>query len=218
MARFCANCGGPLGVADRVCGNCGTPAQDVPAGDQSVKVQNVLGKTENNKKFMKLAVIPIIAVVVIIIAIIASKVIGNVTGYKGTIRKMIKAMQDYDMVELESLASSVSDEVYGNNEFYSYEDMVSNVLDGYEDKVGTISKISYEITDASEFSDVSLKRAKSNLVDNYNIDVGNIKEIMSIELMLTVKGSEKSASYNVDDLYLIKEGGKWKLYYGSLLY
>ena len=41
---------------------------------------------------------------------------------------------------------------------------------------------------------------------------------MRVEMILTVKGSDKSASYNVDNLYLIREGRKWKLHYGSLEY
>ncbi len=216
MARFCANCGSPLGVSDRVCGNCGTPAQDVPAGSQPARTQSVMANAENSRDIRKLAIIPIAVVAVIVFVVVASKLVGNVTGYKGTIRKMVKAMQDYDMAELESMASSISDEIYGSNGLNSYENMVTNVLDGYEDKVGTIDKISYEITDTSELSEIKLKQAKNILVDNYNIDVGNIKKIMHVEMILTVKGSEKSASYNVDELYLIKEGGKWKLLYGTL--
>ena len=148
-------------------------------------------------------------------------VVSSMNSYKATLDKMVKALRKDDVATLESLSSSVSDEVYGA--WYDdltgyYEDQVSNTLDKYEDSVGDIKKISYEITDETEFSKRRVNELKDQLVDSYNMDPSDIKKVVDVSLQLTVKGSKKSAAYNVYDLYLIKESGGWKIYYGTLSY
>ena len=156
------------------------------------------------------------------IIVIAANVIGKFTGYRATINKMVKALQNDDVDELDELSSSISEEIYddwyGDDYIDYYEDAVSDTLDTFEDKVGTLKKISYEITDTTEFSKRRLEDVKDALIDNYNMDVDDIKKIIEVELKLDVKGSKKSSSYNVSNLFLIKEDGGWKIYYGTLNY
>lgn len=52
----------------------------------------------------------------------------------------------------------------------------------------------------------------------YNMDASSIKKVVKVDLKITVKGNKKSSVYNVNNLYMIKESGGWKIYYGSLSY
>lgn len=135
---------------------------------------------------------------------------------------MVKALQQDDVAMLESLGSSISEEMYYawyEDDLYEYYDnMVSNTLDKYEDNVGNIKKIFYEITDETEFSDRRIDELQENLVDMYNMDASSIKKVVKVDLKITVKGNKKSSVYNVNNLYMIKESGGWKIYYGSLSY
>ncbi len=212
MARFCSNCGSPMNDGDRVCGNCGMPVEEISDVGSAVLSQAQKGKY--------IALLVGIAICLLVAVMIVVNVIGNFVGYKGSIRKMVRALQDYDMESLTSLASSIGDEMYTFSGYSdvsdAYQSAVSEILDGYEDNVGIIKKIDYKISEATEFSDRRVEEIKNHLIDSYNIDTNNIDKIMNIEIVLTVKGSKKSASYNVSTLYLIKESGKWKIYYGSL--
>lgn len=200
MAGFCSNCGSQINEGDRVCGNCGTPVAGVSGSGQNIK-----SVPAQRKKGNKIVVLISAAVLFIVVAVIIANVAGNFVGYKGTIRKMVKSLQDYDMETLESLASSINDEVYeGSNDDMSkwYANKVSSVLDKYEEKVGAIKKISIKTLLVTEVSDRRVEEMKDSLVDYYNMDVSDIKNILEVEMTLTVKGAKKSASYNVDNLYL----------------
>lgn len=219
MAGFCGNCGKPLGDEDRVCGNCGTVVSGKMATTGNSDIQKNVGNTKNTgSKRITYVVAAIIGVVALVIA---SNVIKSNTGYNATIKKMVKAFADYDMPALLQLTSEVSDEIYGQR--YSdledyYDDRVSDSLDVIEERVGTIKSISYEITDFVEFSERKLNGVKDELIDRYHLDVDGIKQIVQVDLKLTVKGNRKNSSYNVDSLILIKENGGWKLFYGTLPY
>lgn len=213
MAKFCGNCGAQMDDNDKVCGQCGTPAAGGVAAEKPVA----------KKKGSNKIVILIIGVIVAIVAlVIIANVAGNFTGYKGTVNKMVKALQNNDISTLESLASSVSDESlgawYGDDLYDHYDDMISDALDKYEDNVGTIKKISYEITDETELSDRRINELKDNLENLYNMDTSDIKKVVKIDLKITVKGAKKSSTYNVNNLFMIKENGDWKIFYGNLNY
>ena len=232
MAKFCANCGFQMDDEDKVCGQCGTPfagAQAAPAQAapaqvapaQTAPVQTA-EKPAKDKGGNKIIMIVVAAIAFIIVAVIAVNIIGSNTGYKGTLNKMVKALQQNDIASLEAMASSVSDETYtswyGKDMYEHYDESISNTLDKYEDNVGKIKKITYEISDEMEFSDRRLEETKDNLIDSYNMDVSGLKKILKVSLKVTVKGTKKSATYSVNNLYLIKESGGWKLYYGNLNY
>lgn len=209
-AKFCTNCGTQLKDGDKVCGQCGTP---VPGATEK----------EKKKKGGFVSVLKLIVAIVIIaaIAVAALYLTGALGGYKSTVGKMVKALQNYDVEDMEKLTGSVSEETYSaryNDVHEYYKEAISDALDRYEDNVGAVKKISYEITDASEFSKRRVEQAKEILVDDYNMDVSQIKKIVSVELQLNVKGAKDTATYMIDNLYLIKEGGKWTIYYGNLRY
>lgn len=222
MAKFCANCGAPMDDEDRVCGQCGTPVESAsaeePANQQGTATQ-ATAKGNKSGNIVKIAIAAVAAVVVLTVGV---NVAGNFTGYKGTLNKMTTALQKNDTATLEGLASSISDETvseyYGEKSLYTqYDNLISNTLDKYEEKVGNIKKISYEITDSTEMSDRRLQNTLDSLTDAYNMDTSDIKKIVEVECKITVKGAnKKSASYNAVNLYMVKEKGGWKIVYPNL--
>jgi hypothetical protein len=51
------------------------------------------------------------------------------------------------------------------------------------------------------------------------MDTSVMKKAIKVDLKITVKGTKKSATYNVNDcLYMVKENGGWKIYYDSAGY
>lgn len=243
MAKYCANCGAQMADEDRVCSQCGTPVVDItpvsanapasaaapvdaaaPGADAAASgaapAAEWSGSTAKAKSSNKVFIIAGAAIAAIVLLVVAVNILGNFTGYKGTLNKMTKALRDDDIAKLETLASSVSEEYYGaryGHDLYDfYEDRVSDVLDKYEDSVGAIKKISYEITDETEWSDRRLAELKDELIDRYHMDTSSMKKVVRVELQMTVKGAKKSSTYRVSDLYMIKESGGWKIYYGNL--
>ncbi len=221
MAKFCTKCGARMEDGDRVCGQCGTPVEfigieNAAGGNVSVGDLGSSRKTKGTKGVKWIVFI----VVAIIGFVIVSNVLDNYTGYKGAVRKMVKALEKGDIETLESLTSSVAQEEqsYRDEEDYDenyYEDYVFGTLDKYEEKVGDIKKISYEITDELELSERQQDIIEEKLIDNFNMDTSSIKKIVTVDLRLTVRGEEKSSIYDVQQLYLIKESGGWKIYRGN---
>ena len=221
MAKFCANCGAPMEDDDRVCGQCGTPVEGMAVaetGSAPVKMQAAAKKMVNRNTGMIKGVIA--AAVAVVVVAGGVKVAGNNIGYKGTLNRMVKALQKEDTAALEGLASSISDEVCANlySDPYDYYDgLISDVLDKYEDRVGNLKKVTYEITDSKELSDRRLDNIKDMLVDGLNMDTSEIKKAVEVECKITVKGTQKSASFNYVDLYMVKEKDGWKIVYAPIV-
>lgn len=229
MAKFCATCGTPVKEGDRVCGKCGAPisvAAPLPEKAKEKKSENEISKKLPNGKKKALNAIRLIAIVaaLILVAVIVVSVAGRFTGYEGTLRTMINALEDYDMDALEKAASEIGNGIYGlqygDDLSDRYEDMVTRKLDEYEDELGPIRSIKFQVTGESEFSDRRIRKVEEWLEEKYGIDTDalGIKKIMALDLTLTVRGSKGMEKYYVQDLYLIKESGGWKIYYGSLDY
>ena len=230
MAKFCATCGTPVKEGDSVCGKCGAPISGTAPlpekAKEEKKPENEISKKpfDEKKKFFR--VIGLIAAValLILVAVIVVSVAGGFTGYKGALRIMVNALEDFDMDALEKVASGISNEIYGlqygDGLSDHYEDMVTRKLDSYEDELGPIRSIKYQITGESEFSDRRIRKVEEWLEEKYGIDTDalGIKKIMALDLTLTVRGSKGTEKYYVQDLYLIRERGGWKIYYGSLDY
>lgn len=109
---------------------------------------------------------------------------------------MVKALQNNDTATLEGVASSISEETFGA---------------WYGDDI-------YDYYDETELSDRRMNELKDNLEDLYNMDTRGIKKVVSVVLKITVKGSKKSSTYNVNNLYMVKENSGWKVFYGNLNY
>lgn len=221
MAKFCGNCGTQLEDEAKVCGNCGMPVGG--SADKKASYEKIPGvgetKPKNKKKIAGIIVAIIVVAVLIAGVVFAIKVIPMYTGYNGTIHKIVKAYESYDMKTLSSLTSNVAvcvDEALGFD--VNYGDSVSDRLDMYENRVGHDLKITYTIDDAYEYSERKFDKFTSLISEYYDYDASGIEKIMGIELTLTVEGSKDKAQYTVNDMLLIKENGEWKAYYPYHLY
>ena len=202
MAKFCAKCGAHMEDSDLVCGQCGTPSGDV-------------GPSNNSKNIGSLFAILGGAIAAIIILVVIINIVVASAGYKSTLNKMVKAIKNNDSMQLEEISSSINYEIYGS---FDYEEMLDNFLeyrlDDYEDRVdGEVRNISYEIRDKSEITGRKTEKYKDKLSDEYSIDTDSIKKMVKVKLKLTVKGSKKSISDTIEDLYLIQENGRWKIFF-----
>ena len=212
MAKFCANCGAPMEDGDVVCGQCGTPVSNVV---KDKKEQKATGEGGNNKKLGIAVAVGCAVVVIAVIAVIAN-IIGGGSGYKSTLNTMVKAIKNNDSTTIVSISSSISEDIYKSKDYDKMIDrFLDNKLDSYEDRIdGEVKKITYEIKDKSEVTDRKLEKYKDKLSDDYNVDTNGITKMIKIDkLKLTVKGRKKSSSDSIDDLYLIKEDGKWTIFF-----
>ena len=202
MAKFCAKCGAHMEDSDLVCGQCGTPSGDA-------------GPSNNSKNKGSLFAILGGAIAAIIILVVIINIVVASAGYKSTLNKMVKAIKNNDSMQLEEISSSINYEIYGS---FDYEEMLDDFLeyrlDDYEDRVdGEVRNISYEIRDKSEITGRKTEKYKDKLSDEYSIDTDSIKKMVKVKLKLTVKGSKKSISDTIEDLYLIQENGRWKIFF-----
>lgn len=236
MAGFCGNCGFKLNDGDMVCGNCGTPVAGIPVGNPAANQagmpnpnmnpgqapSSVSLNAKNSSKIVMLGIAAVAVIFVLIVGLVVVNFITQNTGYKGTVKKMVGAMEDEDIDTLEEVASFISEEVYRDTYYGDYDEFVEksldDVLDKYEDAVGNIDKIGYTIEDVREISERRIKNMKEILEDFYDIDVDDIDDIRILDLRITVTGSRRSANYTPENLYLIKEDGSWKIHYGLLNY
>lgn len=221
MSKFCGNCGAQLDDSAKVCGYCGIALDNEPVNANAASIPGVVSEADKEKtaKVKKLIKTGAIAVVAIIVLSVGFNIISSFTGYKGVVRKVVNAFEDYDMNTLCSYASSLS--YYGDDiEYYEevFEERVSNMLDYYEEELGHGLKIKFEILDSYKLDERNTDDLLDDLEDS-GAYVGNIDTIRMVELQLTIKGSRRTSTYTTDDLMLVKENGKWKvLYLGGYYY
>ena len=210
-ARFCGNCGMRLEEGAKVCVRCGTPVKVNMTGQEK--------KRENRKIFKRIAV----AIVAAAVLAAALKTGSNFIGYKGLLRKVMRAYEDYDIDKLVSLSSDIYyyggenlDETYGDDydgdfaEAY-FEDSVGSMLDDFEEAVGHDYKLSYEIDEAYIMSD----RARSRVLDSLELsfpdfDMEVIEKTAAAELTVTARQKDATDDQKLA-VVMSKENGKWKL-------
>lgn len=214
MAKFCGNCGMQLEDDARVCGNCGTPFEGNGGTTSTMSPQTMSPQTK--KKIQKIVIFSAIGVAVIIIAIIAINVVSYMTGYVRTIDTYFQAINEYNPDKALSVTSEAG---LPKNTIKDYDaafkDIVSDVLDSFESEVGHDPKISYEIVESYKLSDRKYQNFLTKLEKDYKYDTGDISEIVCVNIKPTVKGARSSRTAPVQEVYIIKENGKWLLYMGS---
>lgn len=218
MAKFCGNCGMEMEDNAKVCGKCGTPYGNTST-QAAKKIPGVGEVNPENKKRIKRTIRLIIAgIVLVAVAVGAFNVLSEFTGYKGALRKVISAYEAYDMNTLFSMTSDAafySNDQVAQEEYYA--DLVSDRLDQYESQVGRDIKITYVVDDAYKLSERKLESLLSHLESSYEYDTSDIKEVMSVELTITIKGN-KGNTRSTGTLLFIKEDNSWKVYYPNFTY
>jgi len=215
MEKFCGNCGKPVEDGAKVCGNCGTPVENENSGN--TRVSTVPGinyvdpeKKAKNKKRVKMV---LGAVALVVVFIVAFNIISGFVGYKGATRKIMDAYKDYNIDTLIDMSSDLY-LFYGDESYVEryFEESVSNDLENFENRVGHKYKISYEIKEAYTASDRKFNELINSLSYYEEFDPDIISKIMVIEMEVTAKDGNKTATIN-KELYLTKESGSWKLLY-----
>lgn len=199
MAKFCKKCGFMANDTDMVCTQCGTPLE-TPQKDAA------------DKLFQKIAMVIGLIVCIVIVA----NIIGANTGYKGTVKKVIKNFEAGKTEKLVGMASRLGEELcetWGITDYDEYcEEQIENAKDRIEDEVGTIKKISYEIYSAEKMDKDRYKEAE-NYFDSYDVRFSADKVYM-VGIKLTIKGSKGTNDFYTN-LLVMKENGDWKVYNGG---
>lgn len=209
MSKYCGNCGAKLDDNAKVCGQCGTPVEGVPAKIPGVKIVD----PEKQKKVKKTAKLIIGLIVVVVVAVIAVNIISSFTGHNGLLRKVMNAYEDYDIDTLVSLSSDIY--YYGEENYAEiyFENSVGSVLDSFESSVGHSYQLSYEVNETYTMSDRRISETMDTIENMYpDFDVSMIEEIAVSEI--TVTATQGSRSVNRDlNIIMSKEDGTWKLLY-----
>lgn len=220
MSKFCGNCGAQLDDNAIICGYCGAkinPIQPINAGSVNIpgvsKISDPI-KEEKNKKLVKII---IAAIAIIIVAVIAINIIAPFVGYKGAVKKSINALENEDSSAMADIMSDMWNIEcdYSESDVESEaDDIISSMMNELDDNVGYNIKISYSIEDTDKLSSKKFDSFMDNrLSDEYADEYSdiNVKEIMVVDLKLTVKGSKGKEEYTCNGCYYAKENNKWKL-------
>lgn len=215
MSKFCGNCGAQLDDTAKVCGYCGNALSIEPENTKTTTIPGIRTEADKEKsaKMTKNIKTIVVAVALVIVLSLGINVVSSFTGYKGVVRKVVNAFEDYDMNTLCSYASSLC--YYGNDiEYYEdiFEDRVSAKLDYYENMLGHNLKMNFEIVDSYKLDDRKVDNLLEELED-MGAYAGKIDTIRRVEIELEIKGSRNTSTFLIDDLLLIKENGKWKVLY-----
>lgn len=209
MSKYCGNCGAELDDNARVCGQCGTPLEGTPSKIPGVKTVD----PEKQKKVKRTVKLIIGLIAVIVVAAIAVNIVSNFTGYKGLLRKVMNAYEDYDIDTLVSLSSDMY--YYGYEDFveYYFEYNVGNDLDYFDSYVGRNYKLSYEVKEVYEVSGRKLDTILDAIESSYpDFDISMIKQVRIADVQVTAQEGKSSVNMSIQ-ITMTKENGKWKLLY-----
>lgn len=211
MSKFCGNCGTQLDDSAKICGNCGTPLDTNRASNSSIPGVNY-GDPEKKAKMTKNIKMYGGIAALILVVIIAIKLISGSVGYKGTVRKFMKAYEDYDIDTIVSMSSDIFSYM-GMDDYaeYFFKATISSDLEAFEDKVGRKYDLSYEIVDSYELEGYRLDDLMEELESYDDFDPDDLSEIMMVELLITAEDDGKSMEREMA-LTLTKEDGDWKIF------
>ncbi len=212
MARFCGNCGSAVDDNAKVCGSCGTPLETndkvvskIP-GVQYIDPEKKAKTAKKVKLFFGLAAL-------IIVVVIVFNIVSGFVGYKGAVRKIMNAYEDYDIDTIVSMSSDyyycMTDENYVEEYFG---DIISEDLDDFEEYSGHNYKFSYEITDSYKMAEHKLDDLLDSLSYYEEFDADIIDKVVVVEVEVTAKSKNNDYTKELT-LTLTKESGSWKLLY-----
>lgn len=209
MAKFCGNCGFKLEDNDRVCGNCGTPCGNLPPVNPVVKP----AKASRSRKGIIAAIICVVVAVVLLITGVCT--LSASAGYKGLLKKTMKAYINYDIDKIVSNASTSYDYSYSSYADYYFTAKIDDSLETFDNYVGYNYKLTYEVDDVYIASDRYLNEVKSTLEAKYGtFDADVIKKVAIAEVSVTAtsKTTNKKCTQTMQ-ITFTKEKGSWKVLY-----
>ena len=208
MAKFCGNCGAPLDESARVCGQCGTPVDGMPASTPKLNIQD----PEKQKKTQKTVRLTALLVGLLVVAVLLINLVPRYTGYRGLLRRVMAAYEDYDVDALLSMASELYDEADDFAESY-FEANMDSALDMFEYTVGHDYSLSYKVNDIYTLSDRKMRSLRDELAlawSDYDVDAISKAVVAEVTLTAKEKGDTDDRSLQIT---MIKEDGAWKLLY-----
>lgn len=208
MAKFCGNCGAQLDEGARVCGQCGMPVDGMPAGTPKLNIQD----PEKQKKTQKTVRLAALLVGLLVVAVLLINLVPRYTGYRGLLRRVMAAYEDYDVDALLSMASELYDEADDFAESY-FEANMDSALDMFEYTVGHDYSLSYKVNDIYTLSDRKMRSLRDELAlawSDYDVDAISKAVVAEVTLTAKEKGDTDDRSLQIT---MIKEDGAWKLLY-----
>lgn len=212
MAKFCGNCGAQMDDNAAVCGYCGVRLENGQVGVvKNFKVDN----PEKKKKIKKYVTIGASVVAVIIVISILGSIISNFTGYKGCLRKTMKAFEKSDTTAFTKIATGIIDELDEDDADYYIENAIeyyaNYVKDEFEDRVGHNYKLDYKVDEYFELEGRKFDDFIDYLEDcsHEDIDV-SIDKIEIAEVTVIAKKGKKSRDIQIQ-VVMSKENGSWRL-------
>lgn len=207
MAKFCGNCGAPLDEGARVCGQCGTPVDGMPASTPKLNIQD----PEKQKKTQKTVRLAALLVGLLVVAVLLINLVPRYTGYRGLVRRVMAAYEDYDVDALTDLASELYDMYDDDSAGDYFEYTVGSALDYFEEAVGHDYALSYEIEEIYDLSERKLDSLRDELELSYSdFDADEIRRVVVAEITLTAKEGKRSSQRHVQ-LSMVKESDGWKV-------
>lgn len=207
MAKFCGNCGAQLDDDARVCGQCGTPFAGRTARVSGLKIVD----PEKQRKVKKRIMLAILLAVVVAIIILAFSIISNFTGSKGFVRRVMTAIEDYD---IDTLVSVSSDMYYYGDESAAesyFESNVNFIWDSIEETTGHSSKFDYKINEIYNMSEREKRETIKLIESTYpDFDVNVIEKMKAANVSILLKDGSRT-NETIVRIEMVKEEGKWKL-------
>lgn len=178
-------------------------------------------KEKKNIDFKSIIIAFVSVVVIAAVAAVASTVVCNSIGFRGMIKQAAKAYANGDYQTVMAYTSGLAypyEDLAEYNEIFGedFEEVLGDSIDELEDKLGSVKSISVKIESQEKLSDSKtrslIKACCGGDTDNdfivFNSD--SITEVRKVNVILTVKGADKTKEYSIKKAYVVKENGQWR--------
>ncbi len=193
-----------------------TIPNNMPVGQPGFAPDNMAQApaANNNKKNIAIiagAAAGGVAVLAIIIALLAGS-----SSYKSVIDDKLSAFEKGDAKKL----ASTYPEFFYSEEYDSAKDFADELEDQdfseplmefFEEEVGEKVKLSYKIDKIKDVKGNKLEDFREDITDMYDVSMKKIKKVKKADIIITAKGKDGKAEYDWEEVYLLKEGGKWRI-------
>ena len=208
--QFCAGCGAALNAA---------PANTAPEAETK-------DNTNSEKKFSFAKIIKI--AVPVVIAVLAIFLVVNLFGgsaYEKTIENYLNALADgngkayqkaiADPYYIEWLTSKDGPHIDEDLLGYYFRSSAESSMDNLAEAFGKNVRYSISVDYVTKFDDGEVKDIADYLEEEYEYEKDDVKDVVIVEYVGKVKGSDVSRTIKTGEKVLVKVKGKW--YVSTLL-
>ncbi len=212
MAKFCGKCGAEMPDDAKICGSCGNSF--VEPVKRSNSLENVYIDPEKQAKYKKIGIIVCAGLAAVIALTILINVISGFVGYKGAVRKIVKAIKEYDITTIVNMSSEVLEyDPFVSDDYIElyFENCVESIVSEFESRFGAKYKVKYDIKDAYEMSERQIDSLLEDYYDMEYFNAGMIDKFMVVNVDLTAKKNGTEKTKNIQFI-MLKEHGKWRVF------